>query len=173
MSFGRMTQCVLVFVALLSTSVAQGQDDGSAFIQNSVGKWKAEIKMWMAGPDADPDVSSGSETNEMVGDNWLVSKFEGEFGGAKFTGVGIVGYNAESKKFVNTWIDSISPEMAKFEGTYDKATKSITMLGKSEGNDGKHVTQIKDDKTRIFTMYQKGPDGDDFVKVMEITYTKQ
>ncbi len=171
MRVGKLIPGCLVLIAIFSASVAWGQDDEAKFLKDSVGKWNAEIKMW-AGPDQEPMTSKGSETNEMLGENWLVSNFEGDFGGAEFKGVGIIGFDSENKKLVNHWIDSMTPVMAKFEGPYDAKTKTVTMTGEMEGQQGKHVTVIKDAKTRVFTMYSKATDAKDFTKVMEITYTK-
>jgi hypothetical protein len=47
------------------------------------------------------------------------------------------------------------------------------MFGKDEMGEGKHVTQSKDAKTRTFTMFAKPDGATEFMKVMEITYTKE
>ena len=170
--------CVKVFSGALIVSClfvsagAFGQSDEMATLKDSVGKWKAELKMFdPSGGEA--GTSTGTEVNEMIGDNWLISRFEADFQGQPFKGVGLIGYDGDAKKYINHWVDSMGATMANFSGTYDAKTKTMTMTGKDQMGEGKHTTLIKDAKTRVFTMYSK-PDGtDDFVKVMEITYTKQ
>ena len=97
----------------------------------------------------------------LTGGRWLVSKFEGEYAGAKFEGRGQYGYDANKGKYVGTWIDTISPGLTVLEGTYDSATKTMTYVGDGVGPDGKTkynqkmVTKTKDDGSRVFTFYAK------------------
>jgi hypothetical protein len=63
------------------------------------------------------------------------------------------------------------------EGTYDKSTKTTTMVGEMPLPDGKRmkvtmVTVHKDPDTKTFTMKTAGPDGKD-VEMMQITYKRR
>ena len=83
--------------------------------------------MFAGGPDAEPSVSKGTEVNEVLpGGLWLLSKFEGDFGGMKFSGRGQFGYDPVKKKYVGTWIDSTSTVLSVLEGEYDAKTKTMT-----------------------------------------------
>ncbi len=158
---------------------AQGQDaDQAAWLQHNVGKWKAELKMWPQGEEGEPIIFGATETNEMLGANWIIAKFAGEFGGQSFQGHGVYGFDAKRNCFVATWVDSANGFMSQYEGKYDASTKSVELTGKeidpNSGDlvDGKQVRSIKDENTRVVVSYQK-PEGDgDFVKVMEITFTR-
>src|SRR5262249_5080523 len=84
------------------------------------GTWDATIKAFTAGPDADPAVSKGMEVNTLMpGGMWVLSKFEGEMGGIKFEGRGQFGYDPLKKKYIGTWIDSMSPMLTVLDGSYD------------------------------------------------------
>ena len=144
------------------------------------GTWDATIRTYMGGPDAEPSVSKGSEVNEVLpGGLWVLSKFEGDFGGMKFLGRGQFGYDPVKKKYVGTWIDSTSTILSVLEGEYDAKTKTMTFVG--EGYDPgqkakftqKMVTTAKDDGTRVFTLYMKFAAQPAEAKFMEITYTKR
>lgn len=145
------------------------------------GDWDAEIKSFMGGPDADPMTSKGTEVNKvMTGGLWLLSEFKGDFGGVPFEGRGQFGFDPIKKKYVGTWIDSMSPSLAVLEGSYDARTKTMTFEG--EGVDPatrskytqKMVTTLKDDGTRVFTLFMKSPEtGGQEVKFMEVTYTRK
>jgi hypothetical protein len=143
------------------------------------GTWDANVKAFMAGPNADPAVSKGTEVNQvMAGGMWLLSTFDGEFGGAKFQGRGQFGFDPVKKKYVGTWIDSMSPTLSVLEGTYDAKTQTMTYTG--DGVDAatkarftqKMVTVRKGDGGRVFTLYMKFEGGEE-TKFMEITYTKR
>ena len=144
------------------------------------GTWDATIKMYAGGPDAEPTVSKGTEINEILpGGLWVLSKFEGDFGGMKLLGRGQFGYDPVEKKYVGTWIDSTSTILSVLEGDYDAKTKTMTFVG--DGYDPvqkakfsqKMVTQSKDDGTRIFSLYMKFEGRPAEVKFLEITYTKR
>lgn len=141
------------------------------------GTWDADVKMWPA-PGAEPMMSKATETNTMLGKFWLLSEFQGDFGGMEYTGRGQFGYDPAAKKCVGTWIDTISPYIQKMEGNYDTQTHTLTM--NTEGFDfqtnkvmkGKNVTTYIDNNTKKFEMFAPGPDGKMF-KVMEIMYKRQ
>ncbi len=142
------------------------------------GSWDATVEMFMA-PGAPPMVSKGVETNTVgCGGLCLISDFKGEMApGQAFHGHGTTAWDPAKKKYVGTWTDSISTGIALGESTYDAATKTAT--GWMEGPDmtgkvtkSKAVVQYKDANTRVFTMYQVGPDGKE-VPGMKISYTRK
>jgi hypothetical protein len=144
------------------------------------GTWDATIKSYMGGPGSEPVISRGTEVYEvMSGGLWVLSRFEGSFGPAKFEGRGQFGYDTVKKKFVGTWIDSMSPTLSVLEGSYDAKTKTMSYVG--DGYDPEHkakytqrmVTTTKDDGTRIFTLYMKFEGEPAEAKFMEITYTRR
>jgi hypothetical protein len=55
---------------------------------------------------------------------WLVSDFEGSSG---FGGHGVHGYDVEKKKYVGTWIDSMSTLLHAKEGEWDAAKRTMTL----------------------------------------------
>ena len=145
------------------------------------GTWDATIKSFLAGPGAEPTISKGVEVNKVVpGGLWLISEFRGDFAGVAFEGHGQFGYDPLKKKYVGSWIDSMSPSLSVLEGTYDAQTRTMTLVGDGfdPGTKTKYtqrmVTTSKDDDTRVFTLYMKFEGaGDDEIKFMEITYTKR
>jgi Protein of unknown function (DUF1579) len=144
------------------------------------GTWDATVKSFFAGPQEEPMVSKGTETNRLLtGGLWIVSKFEGDIGGMKFEGSGQFGYDPIKKKYVGTWIDSMSPNLSLLEGSYDSKTKTMTYVGDGVDPTGKMkfsqrmVTTYKAEGTRAFTLYMTVAKEAGEVKVMEITYTKR
>jgi Protein of unknown function (DUF1579) len=148
-------------------------------LKKDVGTWDAMVKTWTS-PQAEPMESKATETNRMLpGGLWLLSEFKGEFGGLPFQGRGQTSYDAAKKKYVGTWVDSMVTTPMLMEGTYDEAAKTMTMTGDSVDMTGKTakakmVTVYKNDGARVFTMSMKSDTtGPEFVKMMEITYTKR
>lgn len=148
-------------------------------LRKGVGTWDATVKAWMD-PKGEPSESKGTEVNRMMpGGMWLLSDFKGEFGGQPFQGRGQSGYDPARKKYISTWIDSMSPGLMLMEGTFDEATKTLTMIGEMPDETGKPATfkqvlKHEGDDERHFTMYVKSErSGPDFVKLMEIHYKKR
>ena len=116
------------------------------------GNWDTTMKMM--GME-----SKGHATYKMeVGGLWLVSTFEGEIAGTKFSGRGLDSYDSGKKKYVGIWVDSMSTTPMTMEGTYDKAKKTLTMHGEGPGENGKptkyrNVSEMTDDDTVNFSMY--------------------
>jgi hypothetical protein len=147
-----------------------------AVLKDQAGVWDATVESFMA-PGQPPMLSKGTETGTMVGEFWLVSDFKTEMMGMPFTGHGTLGYDPAKKKYVSSWIDSMTTTLSLGESDYDPATRTFT--GWLDGLDYsgqptkiKAVTTWKDPTTRVFTMSLKGPDGKDMT-AMRITYTRR
>ena len=110
-----------------------------------------------------------------LGGFWFTEKFAGDMGGMKFEGRGTFGYCPIKKKYVGTWIDSMSPSMMVMEGAFiDDDTMVCTGEGPTEqGKMAKHktVTVHKGRDNAVMTMYQI--DGDKENKLFTLTYTRK
>jgi hypothetical protein len=145
-------------------------------LKGDVGVWDATVEMATA-PGAPASVSKGTETNTLVGGFWLVSRFKGDMMGQPFEGLGTTGFDPGKRKYVGTWIDSMTPGLYTSEGTYDAATKTMTTWMEGPDPSGKvtktrATTQWQGKDARVFTMYgPKAADGKEPV-TMKITYKR-
>lgn len=161
--------CLVPAVALAQEPPKPGPEHEK--LKQLEGTWDAILKMG-------PEESKGTMTWKMdLGGLWLVSEFEGEFGGQKFTGKGLDGYDPIKKKYVGVWVDSMSTSPMIAEGTYDKDGKVQTMTGEGPGPDGKPMkhkmtTETKDKDTLLWAMFGPGPDGKEG-PMMSITYKRR
>jgi hypothetical protein len=142
------------------------------------GSWTADVKMWMA-PGAPPAAGSGAAENSWALDGrWLEQRFTGNFMGMPFTGVGYTGYDNIKKKYVGTWMDTMTTSMMISDGKADADGKSITfsstmddpMTGKT--SPVKEKVTVVDADHHTLEMWGAGPDGKMF-KMMEINYTRK
>jgi hypothetical protein len=143
-------------------------------LKKSVGTWDATVEL--CDPTGAPvSTSKGIETNALtVGGLWLVSDFRGEMMGQPFQGHGVSGFDQTKKKYVGTWVDSMSLGLALMEGTYDSKTKTMTEWMEGPDMTGKiskmkAISEWKDDDTRVFTMYDEGKEQPS----MRITYKRK
>jgi hypothetical protein len=150
-------------------------------LATDAGTWDAVIKSYPNGPDSEPMVAKGVEVNTVItGGLWVSSTFQADFGGMAFEGRGQFGYDPGKKKYVGTWVDSMSPVLTVLEGTYDAKTKTLTYTGDGvcpiDGSKvaQRMVTTTKGDGSRDFTLYLTGTQtGGKEAKVMHIHYTKR
>jgi len=128
------------------------------------GEWESTMKC-----EAEPGkVMEGksSEKARMLGGFWIVSEGQGEMMGGKFSSILTLGYDPEKKKFIGTWVDSMTSTMWQYTGTLDEATNTLTLEseGPSPMEPGKtckfkEVIVIKDKDHKTFTSNIQGEDG--------------
>lgn len=143
-----------------------------------VGEFTAEAKMYLGGPDAPPDVSAGTATNEWVlGRRQLRTHYKGAFCGQDFEGIGYFGFDNPRNVYVGTWMDTMCTMIMFHEGPHTGDDKVIEMRGEFTNAMGqrirdRHVTRIIDKNHHTFEMYHTGPDGKE-MKIGEISYTRK
>jgi hypothetical protein len=174
--------CVAVAVGLSGHCCSAMAQDSSPLPQHKIlameeGVWDADITMTIPGQEAAK--SKGVETNRLMAGKWLISDFKGEMFGTSFEGHGVNGYDAKKGKYVATWVDTMAARIATLEGSYDEKTKTLTLTADTEEpQSGKPMkmrfeTQFKDDETRTFTEFAQMDGQKEFVKIMEVKYTRR
>lgn len=178
---------VLIVCGVVATGAATlGDEEGEEktatpveleAVKALVGVWKAEIQVWAAGPDAKPLMFEGVETNRASGNHWVVSDFESEYMGQKMNVHSIVGYDLNKKKLVGTVVDQ-GPYAATMTGEYDPAKKTVVWKTRAKTPDGKPMVQQTtmttiSDKERLLVLRMPSEKPNEFVKFMQIRFTKQ
>lgn len=146
-------------------------------LADMAGSFDTVTRTWMT-PGAQPMESKGKSENKLIWDGrFLQQEYKGEMMGKGFTGIGMTGYDNVKKKYVGTWMDSMSTSLAYLEGTADAAGKTMTMtMEMTDPMTGKKVkqravTRIESPDKHVFELHERGPNGKEF-KSMEIVYTR-
>jgi hypothetical protein len=143
-----------------------------------VGTFTCVVKMY-AQPGAPPTGGGGVSDNTWALDGRFVEQhFTGTFMGMPFSGIGFTGYDNIKKKYVGTWMDTMTTSMMISSGTAEADGKSYTftssmddpMTGKTSPI--KETMTIVDDDHNTLEMWGPGPDGKMF-KMMEIAYSRK
>ncbi len=101
-------------------------------LKQDLGTWDATVETME--PGKPPAVSKGVETVSLLeGGLWTITDFKGTMMGAPFHGHGTNGFDLVKKKYVSTWVDSMSAGIYLVEAAYDPKTK--TLKGRMEGPD--------------------------------------
>jgi hypothetical protein len=163
----------LAVPALAQTPVQPGPEH--KMLAKDAGTWNAVLELM--GDDGQMAKSTGTSVVKVIcGGLWVTDDFDAKLGNGPFQGHGTTGYDAEKKKFIGTWVDSMTSHIMVTEGTLDASGKVLTMTGMGPGTAGilvKHtmVTTFKDANTRVFEMFVPGANGKD-LKILTITYTR-
>ena len=93
------------------------------------GSWTTKTKSWME-PNKPPKESDGSCEQKMLLDGrFLHQECTGDMMGQPFTGIGVIGYDNHTKKYISTWMDSMGTGIYVMEGTASADGKTITQKG--------------------------------------------
>ena len=147
-----------------------------AILKKDEGVWDATVEMLGMGPT--PMTSKGVETNTLMANGlWLISDFKSDIMGQPFHGHGTFGWDPNKKKYVGTWVDSMTAGVSLSEATWDAGTSTLTGWMEGPGPTGgvqktRAVTQYKSPDSRVFTLSGPGPDGKE-APMMRITYTRR
>lgn len=94
------------------------------------GTWQEDIKMWMAPGTPEQTMKATVECKMILGGRYQEQRHNGMMMGMPFEGYSLTGWDNNRKVFTSTWMDNMSTGMMYMEGTWDAATKSITLKGK-------------------------------------------
>jgi Protein of unknown function (DUF1579) len=141
------------------------------------GNWTASIKFWVK-PELPPDSIVTNSVNKMI-NNGLIqySTHDGSWAGMPFNGVSQTGYDNHRGVFWSTWYDNFGSGLTYLEGTWDEATKTISMKGKltdpetKQQLDMRETLKVIDEKTQLMEQYITH-DGKE-MKAMEITFRRK
>jgi hypothetical protein len=141
------------------------------------GSWTTRTKAWM-GPDQPQAEGSGTcEQRMLLGGRYLQQEYTGQMEDGPYTGINLIGYDNHSKKYVSTWIDSMSTAIYCFEGTGSPDGRTITQECRYDDPvrgpiRWRSVSRIIDDDTMEYEMYIT-PEGGTEQKEMEMTVTRK
>jgi len=140
------------------------------------GVWDAAIEFPPATPDQAPTRATGVQTNTFVtGDRWIRNDFEVD---AKYGGHGTWGFDPKKNRYVGIWVDSNQDYIRLDEGTYDRASKTMTWTSELRQPDPHppakyRMTETFRGGTRVLTMTAIGPKSGKEVPLGTITFTRR
>jgi len=143
-----------------------------------VGTFSCDVKMFMQ-PGAPPTAGGGTSVNSWALDGrWVQQQFTGTFMGMPFSGIGYTGYDNIKKKYVGTWMDTMTTSVMVSSGTAEPDGKSYTFTSSMDDpltgkpSPVKEKVTVVDDDHHMLEMWGPGPDGKMF-KMMEIMYSRK
>lgn len=135
------------------------------WLKQLAGEWETSMEAKMD-PNQPAMKCQGSESARLLGGFWLLVEGKTEMPGmGLMTTMLTIGYDPQTKKYIGSWIDSMSSHLWKYEGSVDATGKILTI--ETEGpcpfRPGtakfKDVMEIKSKDHRVLTSSVLGDDG--------------
>jgi hypothetical protein len=83
-----------------------------------VGEWTTKTRAWRK-PDKPPMEGTGTcKQTMLLGGRYLQQDYTGEMMGDSFTGINLIAYDNHTRKYVSTWVDSMSTGIYCFEAPH-------------------------------------------------------
>jgi len=112
--------------------VAKGFD----LLKQFEGTWQTSSKS-----KADGSTVKGTVSGRAVGNKWVVIEHKAKMGAVDFEAVQTVGFDAKTKKYVGTWVDSMMDHTWKYNGSVDAGGKKLML--EAEGPDWNDMSKTK------------------------------
>jgi hypothetical protein len=134
-----------------------------AWLKQFVGEWESENEMYME-PGKAPLKSKGTDSVKPLGEYWILSDVKSTMMDKPFSGQMTIGYDAEKKQYVATWVDSMTGQLWTYDGRVEGKALVLETEGACPMNPGKlskfkETIELKDKDHQVFTSYIQGPDG--------------
>lgn len=98
------------------------------WLQQFVGDWEYEHLASCGGSGGEPQRTRGVEHVKSLGGLWILCEGKGEMpGGGQAEMLITIGYDADQKKFVGSFVASMMTMMWLYEGSLDAAGKVLTL----------------------------------------------
>lgn len=154
-------------------------DENHEVLQSFAGSWNHAIKFYPSPGAPAMDMTATSVAEITLGGRYLETEITGSFMGAPFEGREVMGYDKVKGKYFAVWHDNMSTGPVISWGSWDPATKTLTMEGTASepisGNPEmkiRNTMQLMDDGSVHYENWGPGPGGESF-KSMEIHSTRQ
>jgi hypothetical protein len=176
--------CASFVVILLSSVACQAQEmpempkpqKEHAWLEQFAGEWDAETEI--KAPDQPVMTIKGEERSRMIGGFWLVAENTGKMAEMPFTGIMTLGYDPKSKKYIGTWVDSMTDYLWRYTGTVEGKTITLEAKGpcplKPPGTlvNFKETLELKDKDHKVFTSSMQEDDGS-WTQMVTINFTRK
>lgn len=125
-ALGLVLSCAAGFAQAAGPQAGKGAQD----LQKYSGTWdiKAVIR---SSKSADPVEISGIAEKKVVGDRWIISNFQADFFGVKFSGQDFLGYDENAGSWRAVWVDSMNDRSIEYTGA-GKNADDLVMQGRNK-----------------------------------------
>lgn len=154
----------IALAVVVGMAVLQAQQPGQPqpakehqWLRQLVGEWETEAEI-VVQPGQPPVSGKGTESVRSIGGFWTLSEVQATLFDQPLTGIMTLGYDPEKKRYVGTWIDSMSHHLWQYEGSLDEVGRVLTleaegpnMIAPGTTARFRETIEIKSKDYRVFT----------------------
>lgn len=100
------------------------------WLTRNIGEWAVKCSYYTI-PGDDPFEVEGREVNEMLGDYWVIGRFEADLMGTPLIGQSMTGYDPVKKLYVGSWKDNHTPFHYTFDGKLNDSESELFLSGEN------------------------------------------
>ncbi|MCB1049420.1 MAG: DUF1579 family protein [Acidobacteria bacterium] len=148
---------------------------GHLLLREKAGLWSVQCRYFMQA-GADPIEVEAVDRVRSLGPFWSIAEFKADMVGTSIEGCAMTGFDPIRNCFVATWVDSVTPYLYQFEGTYDEGSHTLTLQGLNPDPNTGEMREYRSRETfiggdsRIFTLEIKREQS--FFRVLEYHYKR-
>lgn len=144
-------------------------------LATQVGLWDVATIMTLPGM-ARMETVATSQSEMVLGGRWLLERFSGEFMGAPFEGIQLMGYDRLSKQYVAYWFDTHCTWATRTTGQMEDQVMAMRGIMRDaftpKGRPIRSTSTLNKNGDRIIEMFDNIPPMGE-VKTMSMRYTRQ
>lgn len=103
--------------------------EGQKLLADDTGTWNEDLTFWMSEGGKPMKYTSTGTSKMVLGGRYQEMVHKGKIMGMDFEGHGTLAYDNTTKEYISTWVDNMGTGITVCKGTYDPATKAITLKG--------------------------------------------
>ncbi len=165
-----------VMMAAWEKAMAPGEEHRR--LEPLVGTWKTKTTFWME-PGGPPSASDGiSEHRWVLGDRFVEQVYRGTAMGMPFEGIGFTGYDNVKRKYIGTWMDSMSTGIMSSLGTGKPSPEKVSFEARSSDPVSRGeitfqcVVNVRDRDHHSYEMWTRTPAGKRY-RTMLVEYERR
>jgi Protein of unknown function (DUF1579) len=145
------------------------------WLDRFAGDYAVKCKMWLEPGKPPAEFSGEARIRRIMDGRFLQERFESDFQGQVFQGLGLTGFDTVKGKFTSSWVDTQSTFITQMEGSADAAANTLKLQGEVPQLEGAHKMRIEwrslPDGGHVCEFFDTNPAGTES-KSMEFTYSK-
>jgi hypothetical protein len=141
-----------------------------------VGTWDTTSE-FQTEPGGPMQQSKGTAVGRSVGGPWVMIEHTGDHFGTPFSGVLAIGHDAKKNEYAGVWFDSLSTNVARYQGTTDATGRVLTLVTQVPGEQPGAIQEIHEvievKSADHVTLMTRAKAGAEWITIVTVHYRRR